>query len=238
MDVQRPDGLRCRALARSRCPAAGHPRSGRRPSSGARRRPGGLSPSLRRHDGCSSCAAERRAAPCTTSMSWRPPSDGHWTILTGCRKGGVRRGLEAGDAQTPLRRLVDLFGQDHVAVELFDHGDPQDTRRNDALADLATADAVACGGDEQRALRLPRTRITRRGGRRCACCAQHGRARRLASRPTEEHTCEAAQRWRRASGAIPVRSRTVSSSPQHRPSRSAAHALHSRSRRCRTVTLR
>lgn len=64
-------------------------------------------------------------------------SGGHWTILTGCRKGGVRRGLEAGDAQTPLRRLVDLFGQDHVAVELYDHGDPQDTRRNDALADLA-----------------------------------------------------------------------------------------------------
>ncbi|MFJ4017151.1 error-prone DNA polymerase [Microbacterium sp. NPDC090014] len=64
-------------------------------------------------------------------------SDGHWTILTGCRKGGVRRGLEAGDAQTPLRQLVDLFGQDHVAVELFDHGDPLDTRRNDALADLA-----------------------------------------------------------------------------------------------------
>ncbi|CAH0182706.1 error-prone DNA polymerase [Microbacterium foliorum] len=64
-------------------------------------------------------------------------SGGHWTILTGCRKGGVRRGLETGDAQTPLRRLVDLFGQDHVVVELFDHGDPQDSRRNDALADLA-----------------------------------------------------------------------------------------------------
>lgn len=64
-------------------------------------------------------------------------ADGQWTILTGCRKGGVRRGLESGDALTPLRRLVDLFGQDHVAVELFDHGDPLDTRRNDALADLA-----------------------------------------------------------------------------------------------------
>lgn len=64
-------------------------------------------------------------------------ADGHWTILTGCRKGGVRRGLEEGDARTPLRRLVDLFGQDNVAVELFDHGDPLDTRRNDALADLA-----------------------------------------------------------------------------------------------------
>jgi len=62
---------------------------------------------------------------------------GHWTILTGCRKGAVRRGLEAGDGLTPLRTLVDLFGNDHVAVELFDHGDPLDTRRNDALAGLA-----------------------------------------------------------------------------------------------------
>ncbi|GGM53822.1 error-prone DNA polymerase [Microbacterium saperdae] len=62
---------------------------------------------------------------------------GQWTILTGCRKGSVRRGLENGDAETPLRLLVDLFGADHVAVELFDHGDPQDTRRNDVLAELA-----------------------------------------------------------------------------------------------------
>jgi len=62
-----------------------------------------------------------------------------WTILTGCRKGGVRQGLVRGDAETPLRRLVDLFGQDNVVVELFDHGDPQDSRRNDALADLAAA---------------------------------------------------------------------------------------------------
>ena len=67
----------------------------------------------------------------------RARSGGHWTILTGCRKGAVRRGLEKGDAATPLRRLVELFGRDHVAVELFDHGDPLDTRRNDALAELA-----------------------------------------------------------------------------------------------------
>lgn len=65
-------------------------------------------------------------------------ADGHWMILSGCRKGGVRRGLAQGDAETPLRRLVDLFGQDNVAVELIDHGDPLDTRRNDTLAALAT----------------------------------------------------------------------------------------------------
>ena len=35
-------------------------------------------------------------------------ADGHWTILTGCRKGGVRRGLEAGDAQTPLLSLIHI----------------------------------------------------------------------------------------------------------------------------------
>lgn len=64
---------------------------------------------------------------------------GQWTILTGCRKGGVCQGLARGDASTPLRRLVDLFGHDAVVVELFDHGDPQDTRRNDALADLAAS---------------------------------------------------------------------------------------------------
>ncbi|WP_353114070.1 error-prone DNA polymerase [Microbacterium sp.] len=62
---------------------------------------------------------------------------GHWTILTGCRKGAVRRGLARGDARTPLRRLIDLFGADQVAVELIDHGDPLDTGRNDALAELA-----------------------------------------------------------------------------------------------------
>ncbi|CAH0170913.1 error-prone DNA polymerase [Microbacterium sp. Bi121] len=66
-------------------------------------------------------------------------ADGQWTILTGCRKGGVRQGLARGDAETPLRRLVDLFGHDNVAIELYDHGDPQDSRRNDALAELAAS---------------------------------------------------------------------------------------------------
>lgn len=69
-------------------------------------------------------------------------ADGHWTILTGCRKGAVRRGLAAGDAAAPLRRLVELFGRDRVAVELIDHGDPLDSRRNDALADLARTERL------------------------------------------------------------------------------------------------
>ena len=66
-------------------------------------------------------------------------AEGHWTILTGCRKGAVRRGLAHGDSETPLRHLVDLFGADQVVVELTDQGDPLDTRRNDALAECAAS---------------------------------------------------------------------------------------------------
>ena len=36
-----------------------------------------------------------------------------------------------------LARLIDVFGREHVAVELWDHGDPLDSARNDALAELA-----------------------------------------------------------------------------------------------------
>ncbi|WP_028923808.1 error-prone DNA polymerase [Pseudonocardia acaciae] len=68
---------------------------------------------------------------------------GHAVVLTGCRKGAVRRALvERGvpAAAAELSRLVELFGAEHVAVELTEHGLPTDTERNDALAALA-ADA-------------------------------------------------------------------------------------------------
>ncbi len=66
-------------------------------------------------------------------------AQGHWSILTGCRKGMVRRALETGldEASVALDRLVALFGADSVEVELTDHGDPLDSERNDALAALA-----------------------------------------------------------------------------------------------------
>jgi error-prone DNA polymerase len=65
---------------------------------------------------------------------------GHWAVLTGCRKGAVRRALaEAGPvaAGIELDRLVDLFGRDAVNVELIDHGEPLDSTHNDALSALA-----------------------------------------------------------------------------------------------------
>ncbi|MDQ6838256.1 MAG: error-prone DNA polymerase, partial [Actinomycetota bacterium] len=67
-------------------------------------------------------------------------SSDHWVILTGCRKGPVPRALvEAGPARAgaELARLQRLFGRDNVVVELWDHGDPLDSARNDALVTLA-----------------------------------------------------------------------------------------------------
>ena len=78
-------------------------------------------------------------------------ADGQWLVLTGCRKGSVRRALAGGDpssavgvatggvdaARRELDRLTALFGRDNVAVELTAAGDPYDSERADALAELA-----------------------------------------------------------------------------------------------------
>lgn len=63
-----------------------------------------------------------------------------WAVLTGCRKGAVRRALADGGpdaAAAALDELVALFGPGAVHVELIDHGNPSDTRENDILAALA-----------------------------------------------------------------------------------------------------
>ncbi len=72
----------------------------------------------------------------------RPGEHEHWQILTGCRKGAVPRALVRegpAAARRELGALVDRFGRHNVAVELWDHGDPADTVRNDAMAELAMA---------------------------------------------------------------------------------------------------
>ncbi len=67
---------------------------------------------------------------------------GHWVVLTGCRKAAVRRALEREGpdaAEAQLLRLTELFGADHVVVELTANGLADDTERNDELASLAVA---------------------------------------------------------------------------------------------------
>jgi len=90
-----------------------------------------------------------KGRPVFTLDALAAAAGGHWLVLTGCRKGAVPATLmEAGPraASREMGRLVDQFGRDNVAVELWDHGDPLDTARNDALALLAVewgVDAVA-----------------------------------------------------------------------------------------------
>ncbi|WP_159622367.1 error-prone DNA polymerase [Ruania rhizosphaerae] len=81
---------------------------------------------------------------------------GNWLVLTGCRKGAVRRALEPEPgrfdldaARSELDLLTDYFGAENVAIEITDTGAPLDSVRNDALAELAARTRlplVATGG--------------------------------------------------------------------------------------------
>jgi len=90
-----------------------------------------------------------KGQPVFTLDALAASAGGHWLVLTGCRKGAVPAALvEAGPraASEEVGRLIERFGRPNVAVELWDHGDPLDTARNDALALLAAewgVDAVA-----------------------------------------------------------------------------------------------
>ncbi|MGO9503471.1 MAG: error-prone DNA polymerase [Streptosporangiaceae bacterium] len=71
--------------------------------------------------------------------------DGHWVVLTGCRKGAVPAALAAGGpeaAARELKALTDMFGSQNVKVELASHDQPEDDERNDALFALAQAAGV------------------------------------------------------------------------------------------------
>ncbi|MDA2944562.1 MAG: error-prone DNA polymerase [Actinomycetota bacterium] len=68
-------------------------------------------------------------------------------VLTGDAAGLVPAALCAEGptaARRELERLVDRFGRDRVLVELWDHGDPIDHHRNDALVELAHRVGVGC----------------------------------------------------------------------------------------------
>ena len=91
---------------------------------------------------------EELAEAATAPVHLHPDPSRHndsWFVLTGCRKGTVPKALvEQGPAaaERALLQLVDAFGRDRVLVELWDHGDPLDRSRNDALATLAARTGV------------------------------------------------------------------------------------------------
>ena len=92
-------------------------------------------------DGQLADAAEK-GRPVYDLTSLAEEAGGHWLVLTGCRKGSVPsalqvHGVEAATAE--LRRMQELFGKDNVMVELTDHGDPRDSTRCDALAQVAAS---------------------------------------------------------------------------------------------------
>ncbi|AFR48324.1 MULTISPECIES: error-prone DNA polymerase [unclassified Gordonia (in: high G+C Gram-positive bacteria)] len=71
--------------------------------------------------------------------------DGHWLILTGCRKGALRRALDRGGvpaAEQALRELIETYGHDNVVVELTAQGMADDDERNAVLAGLAAGAGV------------------------------------------------------------------------------------------------
>jgi error-prone DNA polymerase len=94
-------------------------------------------------------AGGEKGKPVFTLDALARAAGGHWVVLSGCRKGAVPAALMdagPGAASREVGHLVEAFGRDHVALELWDHGDPVDTARNDALARLAVewgVDAVA-----------------------------------------------------------------------------------------------
>jgi len=91
--------------------------------------------------------AGEKGAPQLTLADVASTTAGHVWALTGCRKGAVPAALVADGpaaAGRELERLIDTFGRDRVLVELWDHGDPLDSARNDALAALGHRHGVDC----------------------------------------------------------------------------------------------
>jgi error-prone DNA polymerase len=90
-------------------------------------------------------AGGEKGNPRTSLAELAGAHGGHWQVLTGCRQGAVVWALhEHGPtaAARELGALVDAFGRDRVAVELWDHGDPLDSARNDVLVRLAMQEGV------------------------------------------------------------------------------------------------
>ena len=92
--------------------------------------------------------AGRKGEPRLSTATFLEAAAAHrdrWAILTGAHGGAVPSALvEHGPraAAAALDRLTDAAGAGNVYVELWDHGDPLDGHRNDALAELGVRRGV------------------------------------------------------------------------------------------------
>ena len=81
-----------------------------------------------------------KGAPSLSLPELAAAASPNWFVTTACRKGTVPAALVRDGpaaAHHALEQMVAAFGRDRVLVELWDHGDPLDRPRNDALAQLA-----------------------------------------------------------------------------------------------------
>ena len=196
-------------------------------SRSARRAPAGRSPTARPATpgwlgrsawGTWPARRERRSSPCADLAD---AGAGHWWVLTGCRKGAVPAALVRDGpaaARRELQRLVELFGRDRVVVELWDHGDPLDSARNDALAELAARHDLGVRRHQQRALRHAGAAPAGHRPRRGAGPAQPRRARPVAAGRRRAPTCAAVPSRPAGSCATPVWSRPPPTSAGRRRS--------------------
>ena len=92
--------------------------------------------------------AGRKGQPRLSTEAFLEAAAAHrdrWAILTGAHGGAVPSALvEHGPraAAAELDRLIGAAGAGNVFVELWDHGDPLDSHRNDALAELGVRRGV------------------------------------------------------------------------------------------------
>jgi error-prone DNA polymerase len=89
--------------------------------------------------------AEAARAPVHLNGNATSGENDSWFVTTGCRKGTVPTALQRDGpkaAERALRELTAAFGPERVFVELWDHGDPLDRHRNDALTQIALRTGV------------------------------------------------------------------------------------------------
>ena len=122
---------------------AARPATGRRHLRRARRATPRATPAWPGPSAAAQLRGREGRAPLRRSTSW--PTAGAGAATGWCSPGAARvrcrpRWSTDGPAAAGARAATgwsSVFGRDHVVVELWDHGDPLDSARNDALAELA-----------------------------------------------------------------------------------------------------